>query len=212
MSDFTLYGFDGSTYVRTVRMLFIEKGVPYERVAIDILKGEHLTPEHLRRHPFGKVPALETGGRILYETDAIAEFLEGHFPAPAFFPRNLDDRVDMRQWAAVINNYIYPSMIGKLVWQRIINPFLGRPVDDAVAEQALPEIRHQFELLEKVLSMRPHLVAGPASYVDLLLAPIMAYMAMTEEGQQLLSEFPGVNTWWEKMSRLDSFQRTAPQL
>ena len=55
----TLYGFDGSTYVRTVRMLLAEKGAQYDQVPVHVLKGEPRQPEHLARHPFGKVPVVE---------------------------------------------------------------------------------------------------------------------------------------------------------
>ena len=54
----TLYGFDGSTYVRTVRMLLAEKGAQYDQVPVHVLKGEPRQPEHLARHPFGKVPVV----------------------------------------------------------------------------------------------------------------------------------------------------------
>ena len=53
-----LYGFDGSTYVRTVRMLLAEKRVAYDQVPVNVLAGEPRQPEHLARHPFGKVPVM----------------------------------------------------------------------------------------------------------------------------------------------------------
>jgi hypothetical protein len=46
---------DGSTYVRTVRMLFAEKGAQYDQVPVHVLKGEPRQPEHLIRRPCGKV-------------------------------------------------------------------------------------------------------------------------------------------------------------
>ncbi|RKQ96867.1 glutathione S-transferase [Kushneria sinocarnis] len=210
MSTLVLYGFNDSTYVRTVRMLFAEKGVRYEQVPVDVLGGETHSEAHLARHPFGRVPALETGGRIFYETDAIAEFLEGHYPAPAFFPRHLDDRVDMRQWAAVIHNYLYPTLIGRLVRQRLINPQLGQPVDEAIVEAALPDAHYQFSLLERAINGRTALVAGQLSYADLLLAPIVAHVDRLEEGRALLKEYAGVRGWWEAMQQRESFRHTAP--
>ena len=49
----TLYGFDGSTYVRTVRIVLARKGIAYDHVSVNVLAGETRTPEHLARHPFG---------------------------------------------------------------------------------------------------------------------------------------------------------------
>ena len=48
MSDFTLWGFDASTYVRTIKMLFAEKGfTQFDQVPLNVLEGEPRTPEHL---------------------------------------------------------------------------------------------------------------------------------------------------------------------
>jgi glutathione S-transferase len=57
-----LYGFDGSTYVRTVKMVLRDKGIDYEQEQINVLEGEPRQPEHLARHPFGKVPVLDIDG------------------------------------------------------------------------------------------------------------------------------------------------------
>lgn len=54
MAKITLYEFDGSTYVRTVRMLLAEKGAEYEQEPLHVLKGEPRQPEYLARHPFAK--------------------------------------------------------------------------------------------------------------------------------------------------------------
>jgi glutathione S-transferase len=62
MADITLWGFDGSTHVRTVKMLLAEKHVSnFKQIPLNVLKGEPKTSEHLARHPFGKVPVLELG-------------------------------------------------------------------------------------------------------------------------------------------------------
>ena len=72
MSDMTLWGFDGSTYVRTVKMVLAEKGVTeFKQVQLNVLKGEPKTPEHLQRHPFGKVPVLDHDGMRILETSAM---------------------------------------------------------------------------------------------------------------------------------------------
>jgi len=48
MSDIVLWGFDGSTYVRTVKMVLAEKGVTaFKQVQLNVLKGEPKTPDHL---------------------------------------------------------------------------------------------------------------------------------------------------------------------
>lgn len=57
-----IYGPAYSTYARTVRLALEEKGVGYDLVEVDLLGGAAKAPEHLARHPFGKVPAFEHDG------------------------------------------------------------------------------------------------------------------------------------------------------
>ena len=52
MADVTLWGFDGSTYVRTVKMAMLEKGfTAYKQVPVNVLAGEPKQPEHLGAAP-----------------------------------------------------------------------------------------------------------------------------------------------------------------
>jgi glutathione S-transferase len=82
MSDIVLWGFDGSTYVRTVKMVLAEKGVTaFKQMQLNVLKCEPKTPDHLERHPFGKVPVLDHDGVRILETSAIARYLNESSPA-----------------------------------------------------------------------------------------------------------------------------------
>jgi len=94
MTGIVLYGFDGSTYVRTVRMLLAEKGAHYEQVPVNVLKGEPRQPEHIARHPFGKVPVLDHDGFRIIEAGAIVPYLDEVLPGPSFTPdSSKDERV-----------------------------------------------------------------------------------------------------------------------
>ena len=57
------------------RWLLEEAGLPYELVTVDMQKGEHRQPAHLKVHPLGAVPALEDEGVTLIESAAICLYL-----------------------------------------------------------------------------------------------------------------------------------------
>ena len=96
MSDIVLWGFDGSTYVRTVKMVLAEKGVTeFKQVPLNVLKGDPKTPEHLDRHPFGKVPVLDHDGTRILETTAIARYLNDVLPGKSLIPSTPKDRARM---------------------------------------------------------------------------------------------------------------------
>src|SRR5262249_46145797 len=55
-------------------------------VLLSFQKGEHKSPEHIERHPHGKVPALEDGALGLYDSTPIVEYLEERYPSPPLLP------------------------------------------------------------------------------------------------------------------------------
>ena len=113
MSEITLWGFDGSTYVRTVRMLLAEKGVTdYRQVPLNVLKGEPKQPEHLERHPFGKVPVLDHDGLRILETSAIVRYLNDVLPGRSLVPSTPRDRARMDMIIGLIDSYGYGSLLG----------------------------------------------------------------------------------------------------
>jgi len=68
-----LYDYGTAPNPRKVRIFLAEKGVEYELVQVDMMKGEHKSPEFLSKNPSGKVPVLELDdGRYLSESIAIS--------------------------------------------------------------------------------------------------------------------------------------------
>ena len=70
-----IYGHPWSVHTRRVLMTVAEKGHDAELVLVNLPKGEHKQPEHMARHPFGKVPVLEDGF-FLAESGAINRYLD----------------------------------------------------------------------------------------------------------------------------------------
>jgi glutathione S-transferase len=80
MSELTVLGFPGSSFVHIVRLVLTHKDVPY---AFRDLEPDMGSPAHLALHPFDRVPILQHGDFTLYETSAIVAYLEENFPAVA---------------------------------------------------------------------------------------------------------------------------------
>ena len=71
-----VYSMSGSPFVRRVELVLAEKSVAFELITLSRTDGELQSPEHLARNPRGRVPVLEDGALILYESQAIVEYLE----------------------------------------------------------------------------------------------------------------------------------------
>ena len=74
-------GSSKSTYIRVVRMVCEEKGIEYTLTETAIF-----APELFTVHPLGKMPALRHGDVCLFESKAIATYLDRVFVGPEIFP------------------------------------------------------------------------------------------------------------------------------
>jgi glutathione S-transferase len=209
-----LHGPAYSTYARTARLVLEEKGARYELREVDILKGEGQAPAHLARQPFGKVPALDHDGFVLFETFAIARYLDEVLPDPRLQPEDVRRRARMTQICGVLDSYGYGAMIGAVFWQAAIVPMQGGTPDRAALEQGLAMAGKVLDVLEGLAAEGGEFLCGggQVSLADLFLAPILDYFAMTEAGRGALAERPRINGWWQRMAQRPSVVKTRPQL
>jgi glutathione S-transferase len=210
MSDIVLWGPDVSTYVRTVKMLLAEKGVTdFKQVQLNVLKGEPKTPEHLARHPFGKVPVLDHDGMRILETTAIARYLNDVLPGKSLVPPTPKDRARIDTAIGIIDSYGYGALIGGVTAYHLFPDFVGGK-NDAMRKSGLENGRKMIELAMKTKGSSPF-IAGDLSLADLYLAPIAFYVSLTPDKDALFN-VPGFADWWTKMQALPSYKDTQPNL
>lgn len=85
----TLYDADRCPYCARVRIVFAEKGVPYDTVAIDLANRPAWLYD---KNPLGKVPVLEEDGLCIPESAVIMELLDERFPDPPLLPLDPAER------------------------------------------------------------------------------------------------------------------------
>ncbi len=206
-----LHGPGYSTYTRTVRLALEEKGVAHELNEVDILAGQGHAPEHLERHPWGKVPAFEHDGFQLFETFAITRYVDEAFPGPALQPAEPKARARMTQLCGVVDSYAYGMMVGKLFWQEAVVPMQGGTPDAAIAAAGLEGAEQALTVLEG-LAGGEYLCGAAPSLADFHLLPVIEYLRMTGQGARAFGARPKLVAWWQRMAARPSVARTRPKL
>ena len=204
-----LYGFDGSTYVRTVRMALAEKGVAYDQVPVNVLAGEPRQPEHLARNPFGKVPVLDIDGMRLLDTHAICRYVDETRPGPALVPTDARGRARMTEAIGLYDSYGYPALL-VAVGFHLFPDLAGNP-DAARHEAAAATAETLLRVLMERRGADPWLAGAAPSLADFFLAPFWFYVTLSPEAERL-GKVPGMADWWERVQSLESFRATAPDL
>src|SRR5215210_7904271 len=86
------------------RILLRQLDLPYERVTVDLFKGETRTPEHFERNPDGRVPVLELdSGETIRESNAILLHLADGTP---YLPDGALARTRVHEWMFFEQNRI----------------------------------------------------------------------------------------------------------
>jgi len=210
MSEITLWGYDRSTYVRTVKMLLAEKGITqFKQVQLNVLEGEPKKPEHLERHPFGKVPVLDHDGMRILETTAIARYLNDVLPGKSLIPANPKDRARMDMVVGTVDSYGYGALIGGIAAYHLFPDFIGGK-NDTMRKGGIENGRKVIELAMKTKGSSPY-IAGELSLADLYLAPVAFYVSLTPD-KDAVFDVDGFRDWWTKIQALQSFKVTQPNL
>lgn len=208
----TLHGPAYSTYARTVRLALEEKGVAYTLDEVDLFSGGSRAPAHLARQPFGKVPALTHDGFVLYETFAIARYVDEAFDGPSLQPTDVKVRARMTQICAIIDSYAYGAAVGKAFWQAAIVPMQGGTPDQAVMAEGFAKADAAFAAIEALCAGGPFLCGAAISLADLHLLPVVDYFASIPAGRAVLDKHPKLAAWAGGMAGRASVVNTKPKL
>jgi glutathione S-transferase len=118
-----LYEMTAAPNPRRVRIYLAEKGITVPLVQVDMRKGEHKTPEFLRKNPSGKIPVLELDdGTCIAESVAICRYFEALHPTPALFgatPTQIG-RIDM------VNRQLEFELLGQVGVSWVNGPIVAQ--------------------------------------------------------------------------------------
>lgn len=183
-----IFGFPPSTYTQTVLMVAAEVGAEVELEGLAFRQASHF-----ERHPFGKMPALEDGDMRLFETLAIATYLDGRANG-GLVPSDLVARARMMQWVSAAIDYLYPALVGGLH-------------DDEPGGEALTAAAEGLKQLDAGLGDGPFF-AGKLSLADFVLFP-MARFALGKLGADAPAGLGSLAGWRDRMATRESVKRAA---
>ncbi len=94
-----LYDLKAGLNPRRVRIFLAEKGVPIEKIDIDLSSGENRDEAFLAKNPMGTLPVLEfDDGTFLAESIAICRYFEEQYPQPSLFGSSPLERARIEMW------------------------------------------------------------------------------------------------------------------
>jgi glutathione S-transferase len=205
VTDLTVYGFPRSTYVNIVRLVLTHKDVPYVFHDLEPAMGK---AEHLVLHPFNRVPILRHGDFTVYETSAIASYVDEAFEGSRLTPRDVRAKARMNQWLSAVNAYYYPYMIYHVTHERLVFPELGIASDEKVVAHALPKVELALGVMERELAHgENYLLGSELTLADFFILPSTFAFGLTDEGKAMYPKFPAFCRWRDRMESLPATRK-----
>src|SRR5258708_26177349 len=207
MAEFIVHSSRGSLFGRAVMTTREEKGARYR--FSPVAPGALRSPEHLARHPFGRVPVLEHSGFLLYETQAILRYLDRMLPNPALTPAEPKRAARMDQVMNVNDWYLFKGVANVIVFHRVVGPrVMGLAPDEAAIEAAMPQARPGFAELARLLGGQPFFAGDAISLADLLVAPHLGLFSLAPEWPALVAPHRNLVAWLARIEARPSFKAT----
>ena len=204
MADLEIIGVPFSNYVRSVRMLCEEKGVPYT-----LNPARPHTPDVTAISPSGQIPCLRHGNVTLFESAAIATYIDKAFGGAKLIPEDALGAAQHEQWVSFGNVKVDRWMMREFVVPSIFFDKSKGP-DTAKINAALPEIDKVCAVLDTALAKTGHLVGDKLSYADLNVLPMLVTAAGIPAGKEVVAKHANVSKFMTAMTARPSFAKTAP--
>jgi glutathione S-transferase len=190
----TLCGFALSNYVNKVKLVLLEKGLPFSE---ELVSPGYKPDDLLAASPLGKVPFLRTGHGTLCESSAIVEYLEALAPAPALLPADPWAAAKVRELAVFIDLHL--ELVARELYTQA---FFGGTISDAQKARVRKLLDKNIVGFKRLAAFSPYVagasfsLADCAAYVTL---PLVALSSKIIYGQDLLAA-NGVD--WKGYSQL----------
>jgi glutathione S-transferase len=199
-----LYQIPLSPNCQKVVALAHEVGVPVALTAVDAFKGATRTPAMLAKNPNGKLPILEDGDFVLWESNAMLAYLAAVAGRSDLAPTGTRERAEVERWTYWQAAHFGPA-IRKVAFERIVKKLagLGAP-DETLVKAGREEFAVVASVLEQSLGTKEY-VCGRLTIADFALAP---YAALTESCGLEIAAYPRTEAWLERMTTRDSMKKT----
>jgi glutathione S-transferase len=181
-------------------------GAQYEHAKVDYFGGGHKQPDYLAINPNAQLPALVDGDFVLWESNAILQYVADKNGVTSAYPKDLKTRSDISRWHLWEANQWFPTCYTYLV-ENVVKPILGAQPDSAVLEAQEPKFHQLAGILDQRLADQPWLCGQAVTIADIAVA---APMHLHRFQKLPLESHANLRRWMDRLEALPCWQRTDP--
>ncbi|XP_065852510.1 glutathione S-transferase F9-like [Euphorbia lathyris] len=193
---------------KRVMVCLVEKGIEFETVPVDLIKGDNRTPEFLKLQPFGAVPVIEDGDFTLFESRAIMRYYSEKFKSQGsdLLGKTIEERGVVEQWLEVEAQNFHPP-IYDMTLHILFASALGFTADEKLIKDSEEKLGKVLDVYEERLSKTKYLGGDFFSLADLSHLPFTHYLVGPMKKEYMIRNRKHLSAWWDDISNRPSWKK-----
>ena len=201
------YIFMGSPRAFKVMAVANHLELDYELQQLDPTKGEHLSAAYAAVNPNKRIPTMEDDGFILWESNAIIQYLASKKPAAGLLPAEGKARAQVNQWQFWDLSSWDPAC-ATIVFERLVKKMLGMgEPDPAKVQEGEQNFNRYAQILNDNLKGRKFVTGNTLTLADFSLG---AWLNMTQPAQFPLGPYEEIKRWQASLMELPAWRKALP--
>lgn len=180
-------------------------GLDYEFRNCDLTKGDQKRPEFVALNPNARMPVMEDDDLVLWESNAILQYLAEKKPEGGLLPLDARGRSDAMRWMFWDSCSWDPACV-VFIFENMVKPFFGLgEADLAEIAKGRPRFEKFATVLDDQLKTRKFICGDKPTIADFTIA---APLNAAEPAKIPLAPYAAIRRWYAEMSALPAWKKT----
>jgi len=197
-----VWGRPSSFNTQKVLWLADELGLEYEHIPAGGSFGRLDEPAFRAMNPHGRVPVVEDGEAVVWESHACLRYLAARYGQGSFWAEDPAERAVVDGWMDWSQTALQPAFLNGVFWGYYRTPEAQR--NWPAINRNLARCAEYFGLLEPMLATRPFLLGDRLSLADIPIATsLYRYFELDIERPEL----PNVSAWYGRLQQRPAYRK-----
>jgi len=204
-----LYVFPPSPRAFKVMAIANYLGIDTALRIVDLIKGDQNTPEYAALNPNMRMPTLKDGDYVLWESNAVAQYLAGKKPGSGLFPKDERSALDVTRWQFWDLAHWDPAC-AVFIFENIVKSAVlksGEP-DAAAIAKGTESFHRAAKVLDAQLRGKPFVTGDVLTVADFALG---APMNLADMARFPIERYHEIRRWHDTLRALPAWQKTLAQ-
>lgn len=197
-----IWGRKNSFNVQKVMWFLDELALPHEHIPAGGGFGGLDDPAFLAMNPNGRVPVIDDGEKIVWESHTILRYLAARYSDGRFWPDDAYERSRSERWMDWSQTVLQPDFLNGVFWGFYRTPEHQRDLE--TISKSLVRCSSHFRLLDQILARHPYLNGETFSLADIPAGTsLFRYFELEIERPHC----PYVQAWYRRLRQRPAYRK-----